>query len=165
MTNRDHIINLCGAAQALVSQTRMMTDQELADIHEMSRVFNRLMEDTRKELIARCKAHGNAGGFILRPVSGAREIKDIRGAFIALRDFIPKDEFLKACSISVTKLSDAYIAAQMQKGTFRDYSSSKQEFTTMLGPVLTSRPDHSLLCKASFFPKNFPSAIQDDDLL
>ena len=70
MTNRDHIINFCGAARALVTQTKVMTDQELADIYAMTAVFTRLLDDTRKELVARCKAHGNAGGYILRPVSG-----------------------------------------------------------------------------------------------
>ena len=61
MTNQDHVINFCGAARALASQTKVMTDQELANIYEMSRMISKLLDDTRKELTARCKAHGNAG--------------------------------------------------------------------------------------------------------
>ena len=174
MTNRDHIINLCGATQALASQTKMMTDKELADIYDISRLLSKLLDDTRKELMARCKAHGNAGGLILRPVNGAREIKDIRGAYIALRDIIPKEEFLKACSISVTKLENAFVAVQIQKRTFRDYIISRQEFSNILGPVLRNRPEYYLLTKAPFAPMPpdspqpippFPTPPPDDDIL
>jgi hypothetical protein len=162
MTNRDHIINFCGAARALVTQTKVMTDQELADIYAMTAVFTRLLDDTRKELVARCKAHGNAGGYILRPVSGNREIRDIRAAYVALRTVIPKDEFLKACSVSITKLESTFINIQMHAGVFRDYTVAKRAFNASLGPILELQPEHLKLCKLQTPPHAAPV---DEDIL
>ena len=157
MTNQDHIINLCGAAQALASQTKIMTDQELASIQEMAKTISKLLEDTRKELVARCKAHGNAGGLILCPANGGREIIDLRGAYIALRDILTKDEFLKACTVSVTKLESAFIAVQQRKGTYRNDNVSRQEFDKTLGAALTQRPERYILCKAPVQPPPQPT--------
>ena len=172
MTNRDHVVNFCGAARALASQTKVMTDQELADIYEMSRMISKLLDDARKELVARCKAHGNAGGMILRPLNGAREIIDLRGAYIALRDIMPKDEFLKACSVSVTKLESSFIAIQRNNGTYRNDDTSRQEFDKALGPALGIHPERYVLCKAPTHPAPQPpgplppySAPLDDDIL
>ncbi len=170
MTNQDHVVNFCGAARALASQTKIMTDQELANIYEMTRMVTRLLEDTRKELVARCKAHGNAGGMILCPVNGGREITDMRSAYAALRDIIPKNEFLKACSISVTKLESAFITAQKLKGTYRNDNTSRQEFDQMLGPALGIRPERITLCKAPAQPSQpspppFSEPSELDDIL
>lgn len=171
MTNQDHVINFCGAARALASQTKVMTDQELANIYEMSRMISKLLDDTRKELTARCKAHGNAGGMILRPVNGAREITDMRAAYVALRDFLSKEEFLKACSISITKLESSFIAVQRSRGTYRDDNTSRQEFDKTLGTALSIRPERYVLCKAPAQPSQPPPPIPpfptplDDDIL
>ena len=156
MTNQDHVVNFCGAARVLAAQTKIMTDQELANVYEMTRMVTRLLEDVRKELVARCKAHGNAGGMILCPVNGGREITDMRAAYAALRDFLTKDEFLKACSISVTKLESAFIAVQQKKGTYRNDYISRQEFDKMLGPALGTRPERITLCKAPVQPSQQP---------
>ena len=171
MTNQDHVINFCGAARALASQTKIMTDQELANVYEMTRMVTRLLEDTRKELVARCRAHGNAGGMILCPANGGREITDMRAAYIALRDFLTKDEFLKTCTISVTKLESAFIAAQQKRGTYRNDNVSRQEFDRTLGTALTQRPERSILCKAPIPPPQsptqppFPAQADLDDIL
>ena len=158
MTNQAHVVNFCGAARALAPQTKIMTDQELANVYEMTRMVTRLLEDVRKELVARCKAHGNAGGMILCPVNGGREITDMRAAYAALRDIVPKGEFLKACSISVTKLESAFITAQKLKGTYRDDITSRQEFGQMLGPALGTRPERITLCKAPAQPSQPPQS-------
>ena len=138
----------------------------------MSRMISKLLDDARKELVARCKAHGNAGGMILRPVNGAREITDLRSAYLALRDFLPKEEFLKACSVSITKLESSFIAIQRNKGTYRDDNTSRQEFDNALGPALGIRPERYVLCKAPTHPAPPPSgplppysAPLDDDIL
>ena len=171
MTNQDHVINFCGAARALASQTKIMTDQELANVYEMTRMVTRLLEDTRKELVARCRAHGNAGGMILCPANGGREITDMRAAYIALRDFLTKDEFLKTCTISVTKLESAFIAAQQRRGTYRNDNVSRQEFDRTLGAALGSRPERYVLCKAPIqppqppTPPSFPAPSDLDDIL
>ena len=173
MTNQDHVVNFCGAARALAPQTKIMTDQELANVYEMTRMVMRLLEDVRKELVARCKTHGNAGGLILCPVNGGREITDMRAAYAALRDIIPKNEFLKACSISVTKLESAFIIAQKLKGTYRDDITSRQEFDQTLGPALSLRPERITLCKAPAQPSQppqpptppFPTPSDLDDIL
>lgn len=171
MTNQDHVVNFCGAARALAPQTKIMTDQELANVYEMTRMVMRLLEDVRKELVARCKTHGNAGGLILCPVNGGREITDMRAAYAALRDIIPKNEFLKACSISVTKLESAFIIAQKLKGTYRDDNTSRQEFAQTLGPALSLRPERITLCKAPAQPSQppqpppFPAPSDLDDIL
>ena len=41
MTNQDHVINFCGAARALASQTKIMTDQELANVTRSLRMSMR----------------------------------------------------------------------------------------------------------------------------
>lgn len=152
MTNQDHVTNFCGSANALASQTKLMSDQELAYIYAMTRTVTLLMENTRKELISRCKAHGNAGGLILKPGSNSREIKNLKAAYVALRDIIPKEDFLKACSVSVTKLESIFADLQIKRGICRDYQEAKIAFNTALGDALIIHSDRVALTPAPHYP-------------
>ena len=84
---------------------------------------------------------------------------------------LPKDEFLKTCTISVTKLESAFIAAQQKRGTYRNDNVSRQEFDRTLGTALTQRPERYILCKAPVPPSQsptqppFPAPSDLDDIL
>lgn len=147
MTNRDHLINLRGAASALRSQVYHLRDEELSELYDICKTLNYLAEDVRKALTNRCQRNGVVGGKYLRTIPGTRVIENMSAAYVALRDVMTKEEFQKACSVSVTKLQKTYIELRQEQNKNLEYPELEQEFKMRMANVISYGPSRLQIAK------------------
>ena len=84
-------------------------------------------------------------GYELKQTKGNRKIKDVVGVWGALKEIIPQEEFLDACSVSISTL-EKKLKEQAPRGQKQDFASSTIDGLNDLGLVERGR-DKTYLTK------------------
>lgn len=153
----DEAVNsLCNAVDQLSGRAPQISDDALVRLHDYAKRLELLTESVRKELVSRCQSRletpdeqgqRTVCGMTLKMTQGARYIDDLRAAYIALRDEMPKELFLKACTVSPTKLEKFYAEARMAAGRFTGIDSVLSDFNEKMSSVIKRRDARKTLVR------------------
>jgi hypothetical protein len=84
-------------------------------------------------------------GYELKQTAGNRKIKDVTGAWDALKEIVPQEEFLEACSITLGTL-EKKLKEQAPRGQKQEFAKSTLEVLDGLGLIERGR-DKTYLTK------------------
>lgn len=79
-----------------------------------------------------------AGQYTLEPGANVRQLEDVIAAWQSLKDFIPQDQFMAACSVSITALEEAFLK-ERRKVKGGGSKEAIRQFNELLKDVISIR--------------------------
>ncbi len=122
-----------------------MTVDELCELKRRCDLVAKLGERVDNRIKAICEESGSCGRWTLKEVSGGKEIRDINAAFNAISGILDAPKFLDACSVSVSKLKEAYASALKENGTFKTKKEGEVQFMSRLSELIFEKPSKKQL--------------------
>lgn len=122
-----------------------LTVDELCELKRRCDLVAKLGERVDNRIKAVCEESGSCGRWTLKEVSGGKEIKDINAAFNAVSGILDASKFLDACSVSVSKLKDAFASVLKENGTFRTKKEGEAQFMATLSELIFEKPSKKQL--------------------
>lgn len=117
---------------------KMMPDEDLANLYRQYAHGQAMLDLVREEILARLLDKGNVGGIEAVETNGRRECSDIAGLHSLMSSFgMSPLDFLSSCSVSLSKMENAFTALVRAKSKGVRVSAIRQEFREATEPFVT----------------------------
>lgn len=116
-----------------------LDDNELATLYHSAKTCASFLEKLKYQIKKRCEANKSCGGLALKTTSGGRECEDITRMYGVLGDHFEHEEFLKFCSVSVSKLETAFAKSRKEAGAVKTQKAGKEEFAELVGHLVKGK--------------------------
>lgn len=121
----------------------------LIELKEKCDLVQTLAKAVDDELKARCLASEDKtyGDWIVKEQSGGKEITDIQKAYGAINDVVSMDEYLSACTLSVSKLKDIYATKLKESGAVKTKKAGTEAYDDAISQYLCEKSPRLVLSK------------------
>lgn len=110
-----------------------LTDLQLVEKIEQSKIVEQYIKELEKELEKRIKKNGECANYVFIEKVGNREVSDTKAVFSLLQDYFSADEFLNLCKLSITSLEKEAIEKIKTKFEFKTKKEAKEVFNNLIG--------------------------------
>lgn len=142
---KKELAKIAELAPELEGSIKSLSDEQLADFFEKTKVVAKAKDLAEKELRERIERDGSCAGHRIKLTSGGFDLPDIGAAFNL--SGLSEKEFLKCCKLSESQLKKAWAKAQVNGGEYKTLKEAEFAFASVFGGLRCPKPPKRTLVK------------------